>query len=97
MTRILIKWFHLDVGMMAIVSVFDSAKNEHLAEWNVDVESFQNLKHYPLKGDGTLPPLCQSEELMSEVDAMLRNYLDGYAHKSETHKWIKQIKIKELS
>lgn len=90
MIRIMIKWFHLDFGMRGNISVFDTKKNVFLAEWDVEIETPAIIKYRPKIPNHHLPPICQDEDLMNDVENMIRHYLDGFNQKTSIYQWLQK-------
>ncbi len=87
MIRISLTWFHLDVGMKANVQIYDTQKNEFLAEWNVEIEdpAGNSMRSFPQEPERHLPKLFQTYKL--EVENLIRAYLSGYRHDTNVYQW----------
>lgn len=86
--RISIKWFHLDIGMIGKVTIFDNLLNEIVGEWNVEVDEFTR-RHYPEEPDRTLPPA--HEKYIIKVSEMIDAYMAGYRKEENFHQWHKGV------
>lgn len=99
MVRILIKWRHSDLEVIAstgIVTIYDSAKNTFLGEWLIEVDK-NSTHHKPQGNDQHLPPI--QEILGGEVDQLARAYMSGYDRDETVHHWIAPLepeKIEEM-
>jgi hypothetical protein len=76
--------------MIGNVTVYNSVANEFVGEWIIELDN-DNIKHVPKGIDKTLPPICQHEEIMTEVETMVKNYMAGFHQEHEVHKWLKPI------
>lgn len=92
MLRLLINWYHTEYGMVGNITVFNSTANEFVGEWLIELDN-DNIKYVPKGIDKTLPPICQHESVMSEVETMVKNYMAGYNHNTEV--WMKPIDEKK--
>jgi len=87
-TLISIKWFTLETSeMVGVVQLYDNAKNEYLGEWNVYVDE-NTIRHRAKNPNDNLPPICQIESVMKDVENMIHIYMDGYARRDSIHQWL---------
>jgi hypothetical protein len=82
--------------MKGLVTIYDSGTKGVLGEWGITIDD-QSVHHVPkdLKVNPRLPPICQRESIMGEVESMARIYFEGYNRKREVLKWIEPTEDEE--
>jgi hypothetical protein len=80
--------------MVGNITIFNTVANDFVGEWIIELDN-DAIKHRPKGVDKVLPPICQDEAIMNDVETMVHNYMAGYNHQSTVHKWVKPVEEKK--